>query len=57
VLGALLFSLGVLLISVGLIAELLVRIYHESQGKPTYMVRELRPDTSLDPKREHVGIR
>jgi glycosyltransferase involved in cell wall biosynthesis len=42
-LGALLFLTGVILVSVGLVAELLVRTYHESQGKPTYFVREMRP--------------
>ena len=25
----------------GLLAELLVRTYHESQGKPTYVVRQV----------------
>jgi glycosyltransferase involved in cell wall biosynthesis len=43
ILGALLFLTGVILVSVGLVAELLVRTYHESQGKPTYFVRETRP--------------
>jgi hypothetical protein len=49
-LGALLFLTGVILVSVGLVAELLVRTYHESQGKPTYFVREMRPAES--PARE-----
>ncbi len=31
---------GIQLILFGLIAELIVRTYHESQGKPTYLVRE-----------------
>jgi hypothetical protein len=43
-LGALLFLTGVILVSFGLVAEMLVRTYHESQGKPTYVVRELRPE-------------
>lgn len=34
-----LFSLGVQLILMGLIAELQVRTYHESQGKSTYLVK------------------
>jgi glycosyltransferase involved in cell wall biosynthesis len=42
-LGALLFLTGVILVNFGLVAELLVRTYHESQGKPTYVVKELRP--------------
>jgi glycosyltransferase involved in cell wall biosynthesis len=40
-LGALLFLTGVILISFGLVAEMLVRTYHESQGKPIYFVREI----------------
>jgi glycosyltransferase involved in cell wall biosynthesis len=37
------FILGFQSILMGLIAELLVRTYHESQQKPTYTVRELIP--------------
>jgi glycosyltransferase involved in cell wall biosynthesis len=37
-----LFSIGLNLILMGLLAELIVRTYHESQAKPTYSVRELR---------------
>ena len=43
ILGVLAFLTGFGLIMVGLLAELLVRIYHESQGKPIYVVREIRP--------------
>ncbi len=42
-LGFLLFQNGVILVSFGLLGELLVRIYHESQGKPTYVLKEERP--------------
>jgi glycosyltransferase involved in cell wall biosynthesis len=42
-LGALLFLTGVVLVCFGLIGELLVRIWHESQGKPIYAVQERRP--------------
>jgi glycosyltransferase involved in cell wall biosynthesis len=42
-LGALLFLTGVILVSFGLMGELLVRTWHESQGKPIYAVREVRP--------------
>jgi glycosyltransferase involved in cell wall biosynthesis len=45
-LGALLFLTGVILVNFGLLGELLVRTYHESQGKPIYVVKELRPDAS-----------
>lgn len=37
-LAVFLFILGVQLVLMGLIAELLVRTYHESQGKPTYLI-------------------
>jgi len=39
-LAVFLFSVGVQLILMGLIAELLVRTYHESQGKPIYLVKK-----------------
>ena len=42
ILGVLLFLTGVILVSFGLMGELLVRTWHESQGKPTYVVRERR---------------
>lgn len=42
-LGAVLLLFGVILVNFGLMAEMLVRIYHESQGKPTYVVKELQP--------------
>jgi hypothetical protein len=43
-LGALLFLTGVILVNFGLMGELLVRTYHESQGKPVYVVQERRPE-------------
>ncbi len=42
-LGALLFLTGVILVSFGLIGELLVRTWHESQGKAIYVVQKRRP--------------
>jgi len=39
-LGGLLFLTGVILVNFGLVGELLVRTYHESQGKPIYVVKE-----------------
>jgi glycosyltransferase involved in cell wall biosynthesis len=41
-LGALLFLTGVILVSFGLMGELLVRTWHESQGKPIYVIQERR---------------
>jgi glycosyltransferase involved in cell wall biosynthesis len=46
-LGILLTMLGVQLVTTGLLAELVVRTYYESQGKPIYTVRqELRTSQS-----------
>ena len=33
--------MGVQLISMGLLAEITIRTYHESQSKPTYVIREI----------------
>jgi hypothetical protein len=43
-LGALLFLTGVILVNFGLLGEMLVRTYHESQGKPIYVVKERRSE-------------
>jgi glycosyltransferase involved in cell wall biosynthesis len=40
--GVFLFIIGFNLFFLGLLAELVVRTYHESQSKPTYLIRELR---------------
>ena len=40
-LGVLMILMGVQLISMGLLAEISIRTYHESQQKPTYVVREI----------------
>jgi hypothetical protein len=40
-LAILLVILGVQLLIMGLLAELVVRTYHEAQGKPIYMVKEV----------------
>jgi hypothetical protein len=40
--GILLIFTGVQLVTLGLLAELQARTYHESQNKPTYAIREIR---------------
>jgi glycosyltransferase involved in cell wall biosynthesis len=40
--GILLVFTGVQLITLGLLAEMQVRTYHESQDKPTYVIRDIR---------------
>ena len=39
--GILLVFTGVQLVTMGLLADLQARTYHESQGKPIYAVREI----------------
>jgi glycosyltransferase involved in cell wall biosynthesis len=52
--GILLVFTGVQLLTLGLMAELLVRTYHESQDKPTYVIREVRESPALAaPAREY----
>jgi hypothetical protein len=40
--GILLIFTGVQLVTLGLLAEMQSRTYHESQGKPIYVIREIR---------------
>ncbi len=40
-LAALLIILGVQMISMGLVAEMVMRTYHEAQNKPIYVIREI----------------
>ena len=44
--GILLVFTGVQLVTLGLLAELQVRTYHESQNKPTYVIREIQQTLS-----------
>jgi glycosyltransferase involved in cell wall biosynthesis len=53
-LGFLLVVTGVQFLTLGLLAELQVRTYHESQDKPTYVIREIRESPALAaPAREY----
>jgi glycosyltransferase involved in cell wall biosynthesis len=52
--GFLLVSTGVQLLMAGLLAEMQARTYHESQNKPTYVIREIRESPALAaPAREY----
>jgi glycosyltransferase involved in cell wall biosynthesis len=47
------FAMGVQFIFMGLLAEMIVRTYHESQNKPTYLIRErinIEDDTEEEPR-------
>jgi len=51
--GTVLLLMGVQFIMLGLLAEMQARTYHESQDKPTYVIREIRE--TLEPQRDLVG--
>jgi len=51
--GILLVFTGVQLLTVGLLAEMQARTYHESQGKPVYVIRQILQ--SDQPQREKTG--
>jgi len=53
-LGIMLILGGLQLLSTGLMAEMLSRTYHESQDKPTYVVREVR-ESAPGRTREVIG--
>lgn len=44
-LAVVLVILGVQVVSMGLVAEMITRTYHEAQNKPTYIVREILDDS------------
>lgn len=48
-LAVLLMIIGIQFISMGLLAELMVRVYHESQDKPIYVVRNRLPTAQPAP--------
>jgi glycosyltransferase involved in cell wall biosynthesis len=54
-LGILLIFTGVQLVTLGLLAEMQARTYHESQNKPIYVIKEVRDDVASE--RPGVGIR
>jgi glycosyltransferase involved in cell wall biosynthesis len=55
--GVLFILFGGQLITFGLLAELQARTYHESQNKPTYVIREVRESPSVEsPPRELHGV-
>jgi glycosyltransferase involved in cell wall biosynthesis len=60
-LAILLAVIGVQFVSIGLLGEMLVRTYHESQSKPVYRVREVvaspRPSTLSDVAELHTLTR
>jgi hypothetical protein len=45
--------MGIQFIFMGLLAEMIVRTYHESQNKPTYLIRER---INLEPENEPAEL-
>jgi glycosyltransferase involved in cell wall biosynthesis len=54
ILSALLVTLGIMSTLMGLLAEIMVRTYFESQGKPPYSIREI---ATLMPKEQEAASR
>ena len=52
-LAMIMFAMGVQFIFMGLLAEMIVRTYHESQNKPTYLIRER---INIDDESEVGGV-
>ena len=55
-LGILLTLMGLQFITMGLLGELLVRTYHESQNKPVYRIAEARNSTLTSPRGAAIGL-
>jgi hypothetical protein len=49
--GVFLFTIGLNLLLLGLLAELIVRTHHETQSRPGYLVRERRNIEETTPAR------
>jgi len=56
-LGILMIVVGVQFVSIGLLGEMLVRTYHESQTKPVYRVREIVEPAEAKRARELTMLR
>ena len=48
-LGVLLIIVGIQLVGMGLLGEMLVRVYHESQGKPIYTLKQPKSEKDTKP--------
>lgn len=56
-LGVLMILGGIQLVMTGLLGEMLSRTYHESQDKPTYVIREIRETRIAEPEKEETYVR
>ncbi len=53
--AAMLFTASIQFVMMGLLAELQVRTYHESQNRPTYVIREIIEPSNKDDDKEHCN--
>jgi hypothetical protein len=51
--GILLIQTGLQFVTLGLLAELQARTYHESQNKPTYVIREVLQTPAVERVGQH----
>ena len=55
-LAILLIFTGVQLVTLGLLAEMQARTYHESQDKPIYVIKEIRHSASREPATDEARV-
>jgi glycosyltransferase involved in cell wall biosynthesis len=55
-LAVLLIFAGIQLVTMGLLAEIMSRTYHESQDKPIYVIKEVREATQSEPVPHSLSI-
>jgi glycosyltransferase involved in cell wall biosynthesis len=55
-LAVLLIFTGIQLVTMGLLAEIMARTYHESQDKPTYAIREVRESLQAEPHPHSLSL-
>lgn len=55
-LGILLIFTGLQLVTIGLLAEMQARTYHESQGKATYVIREVRESPQIESRPRSLSV-
>lgn len=55
-LAVLLIFTGIQLVTMGLLAEIMSRTYHESQDKPIYVIKEVRESPQVEPRPHPLSV-
>ena len=55
-LAVLLIFAGIQLVTMGLLAEIMSRTYHESQDKPIYVIKEVRESSQVEPRPHSLSV-